>query len=65
MLVALWLKKFKVNIEALSAAYLEKCMMQEALAYTLNNWGSMTAFMDHADLTLVINSMSVNVVLSD
>jgi transposase len=47
-----WLDKFKEQIDDLVPKYLSKGLMNKALFYIQNNWGSLTQFMWHADLPL-------------
>ena len=51
-LIGPWLTEFKAEATAMSKKYLNKGMMKKALFYTLNNWSSLTRFMDHAELPL-------------
>ena len=51
-LIGPWLAEFKTQATAMSETYLKKGMMQKALFYVLNNWGSLTMFMKHAELPL-------------
>ena len=51
-LIRPWLDKFKEQIDDLVPNYLNKGLMQKALFYIQNNWGSLTEFMSHADLPL-------------
>jgi len=51
-LIGPWLSEFKAQATAMSEVYLKKGNMQKALFYTLNNWESLTRFMDHAELPL-------------
>ena len=51
-LIRPWLDEFKARIDALVPQYLSKGLMKRALFYIQNNWGSLTAFMSHADLPL-------------
>ena len=45
-----WCEKFKARLEKLSPIYPAKGLMKEAIGYCLNNWDSLTAFLEHADL---------------
>jgi transposase len=51
-LIRPWLKDFKEQVDELVPQYLTKGLMRTALFYIQNNWQSLTAFMDHADLPL-------------
>lgn len=51
-LVAPQLLKIRAAAEALAAKYIDKGLMQNAIGYTLNNWASLSAFVDHADLPI-------------
>ena len=47
-----WCEKFKARLEKLSPLYPAKGLMTEAIGYSLNNWDSLTAFLQHADLVI-------------
>lgn len=51
-LIRPWLNTFKTQIDDLVPQYLSKGLMQKALFYIQNNWESLTAFMQYADLPL-------------
>ena len=51
-LIGPWLTEFKAEATAMSKKYLNKGMMKKALFYTLNNWSSLTRFIEHAELPL-------------
>lgn len=51
-LIQPWLDQFKEQVDALVPQYLNKGLMQRALFYTQNNWKSLTAFMQHAELPI-------------
>jgi hypothetical protein len=47
-----WCKKFKARLEKLFPLYPAQGLMSEAIHYCLNNWDSLTAFLQHADLVI-------------
>ena len=47
-----WCERFKARLEKLSPLYPAKGLMKEAIGYSLNNWDSLTAFLQHADLVI-------------
>lgn len=51
-LIRPWLNDFKEQIDDLVPQYLTKGLMRTALFYIQNNWKSLTAFVEHADLPL-------------
>ena len=47
-----WCEKFKARLEKLFPLYPAQGLMSEAIHYCLNNWDSLTAFLQHADLVI-------------
>lgn len=49
-LIKPWCDQFKARLEALAPLYPDQGLMKTAIGYSLNNWSSLTAFLEHADL---------------
>ena len=60
-LIRPWLDEFKETVDALLPKYAKESYMRKALFYTQNNWASLTAFMDHADLPLDNNPIEQSI----
>ena len=60
-LIRPWLDEFKNTVDALLPKYAKESYMRKALFYTQNNWSSLTAFMEHADLPLDNNPIEQSI----
>lgn len=47
-----WCDEFRARLEALAPLYPDQGLMKTAIGYSLNNWGSLTAFLEHPDLVI-------------
>jgi len=54
-LIQPWCDEFKSLIDKMAPDYPDKGLMKTAIGYVQNNWESLTAFMNHADLVITNN----------